>query len=105
MNVGFYTDRGLSSVREQHRDFARIGGRIGISVVSDDPAVPLEFRSTYIGLYDTRGGRNVGYFANELNWALDARRYFLFGFSYSNGTREDTTKREQLWLLGLKVRY
>ncbi len=102
---GSYLDRGNDQVRQGHQDFLRLGGRVGISLVSDMPQMPVEMMSTYTALQDQRGGRDVGYFSNDVTWALDANKYFLIGLSYANGTREDTTRREQTWQLGLRVRY
>jgi hypothetical protein len=98
---GIYTDRGNPTVAGDHQDFIRLGGQIGLSVASDNPAFPVSLTTSYVRVHPVLGVTEVGYFANELTWFLDANKFFGITFSYSNGTREDTAKRESQWEIGL----
>jgi hypothetical protein len=48
---------------------------------------------------------DLGYFKAVLSYSFDPKRYFGIDFSYSNGRREDTAKKEELWGVALSVRY
>lgn len=105
VDAGAYTNRGDVSVRADNRDFVRLGGQAGVSLVSDDERVPIELRSTYTGLYGASGKKNIGLFENSLAWNLVPEKYIQLTLKYSNGNREDTAEREQKWLAGISVRY
>jgi hypothetical protein len=104
LDGGTYTDRGLPAVAHTHVDYLRVGGMAGISLISDVANVPLTFSSSYVGLYAASGRQNVGYFSNTLSFNL-FNDYVTPSATYSNGNREDTGKREQLWLVGLSARF
>jgi hypothetical protein len=104
IDAGFYTDRGLPSVAADHVDYLRVGGQAGAAFLSAMKGLPLTFATTYTGLYGAVGPKNVGYFSNKLSLNL-FNDYLTPSASYSNGTREDTAKREQLWQIGLSFRY
>jgi hypothetical protein len=103
IDSGFYTDRGLAAVAASHQDFFRLGGQTGLSLLSATDAFPIALSTAYTGLYGAIGQRNIGYFANSLSF--NVAPYITPTVTYSNGTREDTAKREQLWQVGLSFRY
>lgn len=102
---GIYTDRGETGVRDQHKNFLRIGGQLGLAVVSDNIDVPMSFTTTYTGLYGAVGEKDIGYFANSLTYYLDPNKYFGIGINFTNGTREDTAKRENQWEVAFSGRF
>ncbi len=104
LDNGVYTNRGATAAAA-NKDFVRVGGQIGIGIVSDNPYVPLSFLSTYTGLYGAAGEVNIGYFSNSITLPLDPNKYFGLTANYSNGNREDTGKREQLWTIGISGRF
>jgi hypothetical protein len=104
-DLGTYTDRGLAAVASMNRDYTRIGGQGGIMLLSLDTDVPLTFSSTYTGMYGAWGGVNIGDFSNVLTFYLDKDKNAGISASYANGVREDTGKRENIWMVGLSYKY
>ena len=98
---GIYTDRGKASVVASHKNYARIGGEIGFSLVSDNSNVPLSLTSTYLRLHPVAGLTEVGYFSNSLTYSLYPNKYFGISLNYVNGTREDTGARQSQWTIAL----
>jgi hypothetical protein len=102
---GVYTNRGKASVASSHKSFSRLGGQVGLAVLSDYEPLPLSFTSTYTGLYGISGNRNISYFVNTLTFYLDSNKYWGISASYANGVKEDTAKRDQQWDIALSVHY
>lgn len=105
LNSGHYLDKGDGPNAEEKRNFIRAGAQVGIAVVSDMESLPLSLTSTYTHLHSFSGHKNIGYFSNNLTFSLDPKKYFGLSANYTNGTREDTARREQLWTIGLSVRF
>jgi hypothetical protein len=101
---GWYTDRGNASVAAVHQDYVRLGGQVGLSIVNDNPHFPFVVTTSYTRLHPIVGVTEVGYFANSLTYNLDPNKYFGITLSYTNGTREDTAQRENLWEVALSGR-
>ena len=104
-DIGTYADRGSVAVASMNVDYRRFGGQGGISIISEDDAIPIAFTSTYTGLYGASGGVDVGDFVNTLTFYLDPNKNVGVSASYANGVREDTGKRENNWLIGLSFHY
>jgi hypothetical protein len=106
LDGGTYLNRGSPSVASSNKDYLRIGGQAGFSLVSDAVKFPLSFLATYTGLYGAVGNVNVGYFSNMLTYSFDQKKYFGVTVSYSNGNLEDNAaKRVNMWTIGLSGRY
>jgi hypothetical protein len=103
LDNGIYTNRGLATVAKSHVDYVRLGGQAGLSIILPS-YFPVTLTTSYIGLYGARGNIDIGYFANSLSYPL-VKDYVAITASYTNGNREDTAKREQLWLVGLSLHY
>jgi hypothetical protein len=103
LDTGTYANRGLASVAKTHIDYVRLGGQAGLSIILPS-YFPVTFTTSYIGLFGARGNVDIGYFANSLSYPL-VKDYVAITASYTNGNREDTAKREQLWLVGLSLHY
>ena len=103
VDTGTYANRGNMSVAAQHRDFVRVGGRAGLTIILPS-WFPVTLTTSYTGLYGARGGVNIGYFANSVSYPV-IKDYVSITASYTNGNTEDTAKREQLWLVGLSLKY
>lgn len=98
---GWYSDRGKPAVESLHRDYVRLGGELGVSIVSDDEYLPLSLTTSYIRLHPVSGMTEIGYFANSLTYSLDPNKYFGVSLNYMNGTREDTAARQSQWEIAL----
>jgi hypothetical protein len=103
-DLGVYTQRGTNPLALDEARLARLGGQAGITIVSDSSLVPLSFTATYTWL-EGLAGQDIRYFAGALTWSLDPKKYFGITATYSKGTREDTAKEEDMWMLGLTGRF
>lgn len=104
-NIGRYTDRGNATVAANHDDFFRVGSSIGLSVIGDHPDYPFALTTSYIKLIDLAGDVDVGYLSNKFEYFLHPKKYFSVSLTHSNGNREDTAKRESLWMAGLNAKF
>ncbi|MGZ5618633.1 MAG: hypothetical protein ACXWFW_14855, partial [Usitatibacter sp.] len=104
-NTGAYTDRGIDSVRESHRNFVRAGGQAGIALTSDNIRMPLDFSAAFTSLGAVAGGTSIDYFKSSLTYSFEANKYFGLSLVYSHGRREDTAKKEDQWEIGLSGRF
>lgn len=102
---GFYTDRGNVAVAASHKDYLRLGGQIGMSVLSENQYLPFALTTSYTRLHPVTGVSEVGYFSNSLTYSPDPNKYWGITVSYTNGTREDTAQRESQWDVALGVRF
>ncbi|WP_157977937.1 hypothetical protein [Paraburkholderia kururiensis] len=102
-DIGHYTDRGLPGVSAGKKDFIRVGGEIGLGLVSQLSWLPVDISVTYARLYPANGGVRVG----ELNCVLSYNftQYFSVSLKYLHGNREDTAKFEKQWELALSAKY
>ena len=105
LDTGHYLDKGNGPKAEERRNFIRAGGQIGFALLSDILGPPMTLTSTYTRLQALSGDKDVGYFSTGLSFTLDPYKYFSVLANYSNGTRQDTARREQLWTVGLGVRF
>jgi len=102
--AGVYTETGTNPIALGEARLLRLGGQAGITIVSDNPFVPLSFNTSYTWL-EAIVGRDIGYFSSTLTWHLDPKKYFGITAGYSKGTREDTARKEDLWTIGLTGRF
>jgi hypothetical protein len=104
-NQGVYTDKGTTNPA-QNRNYARMGPQTGLALISDNSNLPLTLTltDTFLGGFSGKFD-HLNYFKSVLSLNLDPKKYTSFSVSYSNGRREDTTKREKLWSTGLTLRY
>ena len=103
---GTYIDRGYPLIASSNKDYLRMGGQAGISILSDVDALPFSFLATYTGLYGVVGNVNIGYFNGQLTYNFDPKKYFGITAGYSNGNLEDNAaKRENMWTVSLSGRY
>jgi len=102
--AGGYTDKGTNPIALEESRLVRLGGQAGITIVSDNPFVPLSFNTSYTWLEGIIG-RDIDYFSSTLTWHFDPKKYFGITASYSKGTREDTAKKEVQWTIGLTGRF
>jgi hypothetical protein len=102
---GVYADKGTTNPA-QNQNYARMGPQIGLAFISDMPTLPLSmtFTDTFLGGFSGKF-EHLNYFKTVLGLSFDEKKYTSFTVSYSNGRREDTTQRENLWSTGLTMRY
>lgn len=103
-NAGHFADRGTVEP-EKRADYSRLGGKIGFALVSDNPAVPLEFVATYVSMAALKGRINVDYRTASLSYSFDSDKYFGISLSYKNGKREDTAIKDDEVTFGFTARF
>ena len=104
-DFGHFLARGNSSVSEMNRDYVRLGGQVGLALLSDEPLVPVDGTVTYTGLYPFSGSTHVSYVKGSLTYNFDENKYFGVTLTGSHGVREDNGLSERLWELGLSLRF
>lgn len=96
-DFGSYARRGVASdVVTINRDYARVGGRLGLlGVVSLVPGSPISLWGAYTRLYPLSGYRNdLGEVQTQASMSFGAATVSL---SWRNGRREDTAQRDSTW--------
>jgi hypothetical protein len=102
-NAGYYTNRGDLTASPYNKDFLRMGGEVGLGLISQISWLPMDATVTYTRMYPVNGGIRVG----ELNCVLSYNFNKFTGLSlkYEHGNREDTAKFEKLWELVLSGKW
>ena len=102
-DLGHYSNRGIESVADKHKDFARIGGQAGVALSCD--AWPVDFVATHTSLARAKGESSIDYFKSSLAFSFDANKYSGLTLSYSHGRTQDTVKKENQWEVTLGIRF
>ncbi len=103
-DIGHYTHDG-DSKKTNYRNYWRVGPRVGFSLASDNPWVPLQLTVTEVYLKGVTGALSrVDYFKSVLSYKL-VGKFISLDASFGNGRREDTGLAEHLWSLGLSGAY
>jgi hypothetical protein len=100
---GTYIDRGDASVSAIHQDFLRLGARVGFAVVSNNPAIPVDFQLTYTGLHAIVGSQGIHYTKAGLTYNFNQN--VGLALDYSNGLLPETGDREKKWSLGVASKF
>jgi hypothetical protein len=104
LDVGWYADRG--SKPDDRRDYARLGPKVGLALINANPNLPLSLILTHLHLWGSSGKpHDIDYSTAALSWGLDAKRNASVDLTYSNGRREDTALREELWGIAIAAKY
>lgn len=104
LDGGWYSDRG--SKPGGHEDYMRLGPKVGFALINADPNLPLTLTLTNLHMWGGLGKpRDIDYSTAALSWGLDAKRNASVDLTYSNGRREDTASREQLWGVAIAAKY
>lgn len=104
-NNGFFT-RGGDREAKDSRDFSRIGGRVGLSLVSGVKGMPAD-----LAIYNTRiwglagSPKHLSQLKANLAFYLNEERYFGIDLGYVRGRIADLEPRESKWTLGLALKY
>ena len=100
---GWYVQAGVAN-QALHRDYSRLGGRFGVSVISENPDIPLTLTVTDIQLGGLSGPvGHISYLSSALSWSLS--KFVSLDLSYVDGRREDTAKRERTTAVSLSAKY
>ncbi|MGI4849255.1 MAG: hypothetical protein ACRYGK_14100 [Janthinobacterium lividum] len=100
---GAYIDRGDETVFDSHRNFVRLGARAGFGLVSNNPAIPLDFVLTYTGLQALVGNLNIHYLRSALTYNFN--QTMGLSLNYSTGLLPDSGDREKKWNLGITSKF
>jgi len=100
---GIYINRGDPDVYDQHRDFIRLGAQAGFTLSSTNPALPLDFTTTFTGLKALRGDRSIHYWKSVLTYNLNQN--MGLSLDYSNGLLPDSGDPERKWGLAVSSKF
>jgi hypothetical protein len=104
LDGGWYADRG--SKPDAHEDYVRLGPKVGFALINANPNLPLSLSVTNLHMWGGGGKpRDIDYSSAALSWGLDAKRSTSVDLTYSNGRREDTAAREELWGVAIAAKY
>jgi hypothetical protein len=104
-DIGHFLAQGNSSVSAMNRDYVRVGGQLGVAILSDQALVPVDGNLTYVGLYPFSGGTHVSNLKCSLTYNFDPNKYFGLTLTGSRGVREDNGLSERLWEIALSLRF
>lgn len=104
-NNGVFTRTGSRDVASS-RDFSRVGGRVGLSLVSDVKGVPAEFTLSDTWLWALAGQPgHLSQLKTNLSLYLNAEKYFGLDLGYARGRIGDLDARDDKWTIGLAIKY
>jgi hypothetical protein len=104
LNYGHYTQDGNVATSD-YSDYWRVGPRVGFSIASESPLLPLDFTVTNLYLEGLKGEvEHVNYFKAVLSYKL-VGKFVGIDLSYGHGRREDTAQFEHVWGVALAGAY
>jgi hypothetical protein len=106
LDAGHYTDRGTANM-SSHLDFNRLGPKYGAVVKFDTfPGNPMILTVTDVHLFRLSGApKDLDYLSSDLSIPLGDSKVFSLDLTYSNGRREDSQVRENLWGVSVGAKY
>jgi len=91
---------------EESRDFIRVGGQVGVSLVSDVKWLPLELSVTETYLRALQGSPDdLSQLRAIFSIYFDEKKFFGIDLGYVRGRRDDLSKREENWTLGFGAKF
>lgn len=100
---GIYANRGDATVYDLHQDFIRLGAQAGFTLLSENPALPFDFTTTFTSLKALRGTQSIHYWRASLNYNLNQN--VGLSLDYSDGLLPDTADAERKWNLGISTKF
>ncbi len=93
-------------VLEESQDFVRLGGQVGVSLVSDVKWLPLELTitETYLRAVQVRPDE-LSQLRAIFSIYFDEKKFFGIDLGYVRGRRDDLSKREENWTLGFGAKF
>lgn len=106
-DVGWFMNYGHPAEPSLNHDYVRLGGLIGPQLEFDLlPNNPIDLAATYTDFYAARGfSKSLGLFQTSGTFNFDPSKIVGLTLQYSNGRRDDTAARVQLWSIGLTLHY
>jgi hypothetical protein len=106
-NAGWFMNYGHPTEPSLNHDYVRLGGLIGPQLEFDLlPSNPIDIGASYTDFYAARGfSKSLGLFQASGTFNFDPSKIVGLTLQYSNGRRDDTAARVQLWSIGLTLHY
>lgn len=102
---GHFTKVGDRAADNSH-DFVRLGGQLGVTLVSDLKWLPVEISiaDTYLWALTGEPG-HLSYLKGVFSIYFDEKKYFGVDLGYARGRRDDLLKRESNWTAGFAAKF
>ena len=99
---------GSNNDLDDQNEFARFGGRVGLSLIGDDKLIPSNFvLSAWYQYLDVLKGKfgHIERFEATLDFVFPEQELFSLELKYLDGRVEETLEKETLWHVGVGVRF